>query len=83
MVIMLTNYANLLALATLDGATTNKGSFILVTFFVKTFATTLDYILALATFGDRTKNRKGPISVMPLKVARARGHVSLFLVFPS
>ncbi len=40
---------------------------------------TSDYLLALATLGDTTKNRNAPIFFAPPKVAKASSHMLLSL----
>jgi hypothetical protein len=43
----------------------------------KMWATATEYVLALATLGDATRNRNNPISVAQPKVAKARTMVSV------
>jgi len=44
---------------------------------VKTLATATEYVLALATLGDTTRNRDNPHCVVQPKVAKARTMVSV------
>jgi hypothetical protein len=55
-----------------DKACVYRGHFLVIT-----LASVTDYLHALATLGDATKNRNVPISVMPPKVAKASSHMTV------